>query len=356
MPKESGWVTINGVHVFIDNSGKISKGPAKFIGSTVNDLPSSGKSAADRKAELKAKYGDKKSGAKTEPESSPDSPKSGETMRDFLSRVSKYPDRSRTVRTRGAIAGTAKFNPTSEKKTGVKEKVKEAVETGKEAFEDSMAAIKGRPDPKPGETMGDYAKRTGFSLGASSRTRGRGAASSESSSSGGRSFTEVESAKRVKSTGKYTVKFKDGSTVKMSESEYDSLYSGPEFDKQLRAKEKTLMSLEGKAPTAKNIETSLDRGLGRTIIGGRTSFTNSHGDTVSVGRSFRGTVEAEIIHPNGNVSIVTAPTKGKSVDLKAFAKMVEDPSFHSNSPFRTQANTGNAAFDNATSTTKKKIK
>ena len=31
MPKESGWVTINGVHVFIDNSGKISKGPAKFI-------------------------------------------------------------------------------------------------------------------------------------------------------------------------------------------------------------------------------------------------------------------------------------------------------------------------------------
>lgn len=184
----------------------------------------------------------------------------------------------------------------------------------------------------------------------------RGGASPESSSSGGRSFTEVESAKRVKSTGKYTVKFKDGSTVKMSESEYDSLYSGPEFDKQLRAKEKTLMSLEGKAPTAKNIETSLDRGLGRTVIGGRTSFTNSHGDSVIVSRNRRGTVEAEIVHPNGSVSIVTAPTNGKSVDLKAFAKMVEDPSFHSNSPFRTQANTGNAAFDNAASTTKKKIK
>ena len=57
MAKESGWVTINGVHVFIDNSGKISKGPAKFIGSSLSDLPSSGgkQSQADLKSRLQAK-------------------------------------------------------------------------------------------------------------------------------------------------------------------------------------------------------------------------------------------------------------------------------------------------------------
>ena len=33
------WVTINGVHVLIGANGKITKGPARFIGSKVEDLP-----------------------------------------------------------------------------------------------------------------------------------------------------------------------------------------------------------------------------------------------------------------------------------------------------------------------------
>lgn len=57
MAKQSGWVTINGVHVFIDGkSGKITQGPAKFIGSTLNDLPSNKSSQADLKARLQAKH------------------------------------------------------------------------------------------------------------------------------------------------------------------------------------------------------------------------------------------------------------------------------------------------------------
>lgn len=54
------WVTLNGVHVLIGASGKIEKGPAKFIGSTVEDLQKQ-KMTDDKKAQLKAKYGDKTS-------------------------------------------------------------------------------------------------------------------------------------------------------------------------------------------------------------------------------------------------------------------------------------------------------
>ena len=65
MAKQSGWVTINGVHVFIDGkSGKITQGPAKFIGSTLNDLPSSNSSQADLKARLQAKQAEKSPASK----------------------------------------------------------------------------------------------------------------------------------------------------------------------------------------------------------------------------------------------------------------------------------------------------
>lgn len=57
-----GWVTINGVHVYISNLGKIKKGPAKFIGSTLDDLKGSNKSTADKKAELQKKYSKKSEG------------------------------------------------------------------------------------------------------------------------------------------------------------------------------------------------------------------------------------------------------------------------------------------------------
>ncbi len=65
MAKQSGWVTINGVHVFIDGkSGKITQGPAKFIGSTLNDLPSNKSSQADLKARLQAKQAEKSPASK----------------------------------------------------------------------------------------------------------------------------------------------------------------------------------------------------------------------------------------------------------------------------------------------------
>lgn len=57
---QGNWVTINGVHVLIGANGKIIKGPAKFIGSTVDDLKNQ-KMTDDKKAQLKAKYGDKTS-------------------------------------------------------------------------------------------------------------------------------------------------------------------------------------------------------------------------------------------------------------------------------------------------------
>lgn len=56
------WVTINGTHVLIGGNGKIMKGPAKFIGSTVEDMKSAGKSTEDKKAELKKKLSEKKAG------------------------------------------------------------------------------------------------------------------------------------------------------------------------------------------------------------------------------------------------------------------------------------------------------
>lgn len=65
MAKQSGWVTINGVHVFIDGkSGKITQGPAKFIGSTLNDLPSNKSSQAELKARLQAKKAEKSPASK----------------------------------------------------------------------------------------------------------------------------------------------------------------------------------------------------------------------------------------------------------------------------------------------------
>ena len=49
------WVTINGTHVLIGASGKIVKGPAKFIGSTVEEIKSADKSSInDSKVSSKA--------------------------------------------------------------------------------------------------------------------------------------------------------------------------------------------------------------------------------------------------------------------------------------------------------------
>ena len=39
MSSDGNWVTINGVHVLIGGDGKtIMKGPAKFVGKTVNEI------------------------------------------------------------------------------------------------------------------------------------------------------------------------------------------------------------------------------------------------------------------------------------------------------------------------------
>ena len=126
------WVTINGVHVLIEN-GKITKGPAKFIGSTLNDLPSSGKqSAEDKKAALKAKYANKTGGSsktidgaynnsdkmsmnEANPVKSPigknsakKEPTGGETMADYYRRASKAPTLSGRQRGASSSASAAK--------------------------------------------------------------------------------------------------------------------------------------------------------------------------------------------------------------------------------------------------------
>lgn len=73
------WVTINGVHVLIGGNGKIVKGPAKFIGSTVADMKNVGKSASDRKEELKKRLSEK-SGASSK--SSKEAKKTGDTPKE----------------------------------------------------------------------------------------------------------------------------------------------------------------------------------------------------------------------------------------------------------------------------------
>ena len=73
--RAEGWVTINGVHVYISNLGKIKKGPAKFIGSTIDDLKGQ-KMSADKKAELQKKYGKKTSEKPSERKSKDDSKES----------------------------------------------------------------------------------------------------------------------------------------------------------------------------------------------------------------------------------------------------------------------------------------
>lgn len=77
------WVTLNGVHVLIGANGKIIKGPAKFIGSTVEDLQKQ-KMTNDKKEELKAKYGDK-----TKKEDKKEEPKKEEPKKDDSKEVDK---------------------------------------------------------------------------------------------------------------------------------------------------------------------------------------------------------------------------------------------------------------------------
>lgn len=120
MPKNTakggGWVTINGVHVFIEG-GKITKGPAKFIGSSVNDLPS-GKSAEDKKAELKAKYGaTKKSVVESEKTEEAKKTEKPMTMGDYFRQQNKLTGRTEPIK-RGVSAqkSVAKETPAEAKK------------------------------------------------------------------------------------------------------------------------------------------------------------------------------------------------------------------------------------------------
>lgn len=73
-----GWVTINGNHVYIGAKGTITKGPAKLVGSTVDDLKGQ-KMTANKKAELQKKYSkktDSKSSGTTKPETKSSTSKS----------------------------------------------------------------------------------------------------------------------------------------------------------------------------------------------------------------------------------------------------------------------------------------
>lgn len=257
MSKQSGWVTINGVHVFIDGkSGKITQGPAKFIGSTLNDLPSNKGSQADLKARLQAK--------------------------------------------------------------------KENKSDSSNASNDS-----------------DTKKEKGSTTNKSSSTKASKTSSKKSSS---HSFEDVAEEKYIKSSHTYKVKFNDGTTVKLNESEYDKLYSGPKFDKALEAKEKKLLSLEGKLATEDTVKAAYDTRLGRSLVGGYTNLTNKFGERVEISST---RAEAHIVHNDGSRSIVYGSS------YKELANNINDRSQHYNAPKSSTAKTNNKTFDNAVTTTKK---
>lgn len=362
MPKESGWVTINGVHVFIDNSGKISKGPAKFIGSTVNDLPSSGKSAADRKAELKAKYGSKSETDETKRKTAANGNHRSQTARGPVKGPApgtENPEstpKPKTIPERREATATDILGVNGSDPNGVylleemrNEIMGKAISTGKlskadqkkldlidQELDDSpwqefrtFTGVGGgpdsgrlmgdaRPSPTPGEKMGDYMKRTGSTFGSSSRTRGRGSSSSSDSSVEKTGFSHVD---------------------------------------KLNAKVAELEALEGKSATAKNIRAAMDRSVDKSMsIGGQTTLKNKFGESVTVSES-RGLyggaagLQASIQHSDGSVSMVYASTAS---DL---SKRINDRNAHYNAPDnKVPSNTGNPAFDGATTHIIKKIK
>lgn len=114
-----GWVTINGVHVFIGPKGKITKGPAKFIGSTVNDISKPKKSVAERKEQLKKKYDDKVSGSKASGSKSKTTTKSTKSSSSTKSGGSSATNKGSKTSSPAKKATTSK-GPTAKQKSGEK--------------------------------------------------------------------------------------------------------------------------------------------------------------------------------------------------------------------------------------------
>lgn len=85
------WVTINGVHILIGASGKIEKGPAKFIGSTVADMKNSSKSPIDKDLRKKIQSASKPKNQSGKSENSNASNSEGKTNKSASKQESKYP-------------------------------------------------------------------------------------------------------------------------------------------------------------------------------------------------------------------------------------------------------------------------
>lgn len=221
MPKNTakggGWVTINGVHVFIEG-GKITKGPAKFIGSSVNDLPS-GKSAEDKKAELKAKYGAKTSSQAQATETKGTAKKAEEskkaerptTMGDYWRQQSKL---------------TGRTEPT---KRGVSARKSVAKETPAEAKKDTKSST-----PSTGNTNFDNAKSTTKST-AKNPTK----ANTKSNHIGepGLQVAHYDSAKGGRNV--YTAVYPDGSTKKLTASQAKEMFPNDPIAQRIKTRTST---------------------------------------------------------------------------------------------------------------------
>lgn len=375
MPKNTakggGWVTINGVHVFIE-SGKVTKGPAKFIGSSVDDLPS-GQSVEDKKAALKAKYAGKTGSSATQ-EAKPDtsttkSDSSGKSENAYLNSLKeKY--KNKTSGTSNMSEQTKKEVESASAEVGKSTKGVEVyattIKNGKltrEKLQDDTAPA---PSAKPGLQVTHYDGPKG------SRNEYRlvnpdGTSKKISASQAKEMFPDDPATKGIKTRSSSKSTSSDSSSSSVGSSK-----SGTSF-----AEQKVGVPLE-------NIS-SLSSSSYRS---GNITFKNDAGDLVEVYQGRVTGTKATIFHPNGTTSVVYADSSAKD-PFKNLAQKVNDPSnsynrnvdttpvarpkfdpstFGKSNPSTSTAtnpiksaskprstspnpSTGNKAFDNATSTT-----
>ena len=206
MPKNTakggGWVTINGVHVFIEG-GKITKGPAKFIGSSVNDLPS-GKSAEDKKAELRAKYGTTKKSVVESEKTEAKKTEKPMTMGDYFRQQNKI---------------TGRTEPT---KRGVS--ARKSTENAGEAKKATKSAT-----PSTGNTNFDNAKST-----TKSTAKNPNKAKSEPTGEPGLQVAHYDSAKGGRNV--YTAVYPDGSTKKLTASQAKEMFPNDPIAQRIKTR------------------------------------------------------------------------------------------------------------------------
>lgn len=234
MPKNTakggGWVTINGVHVFIEG-GKITKGPAKFIGSSVNDLPS-GKSAEDKKAKLRAKYGTtKKSVVESEKTEEAKKAEKPMTMGDYFRQQSKLTGRTEPIK-RGVSA-------------------RKSTENAGEAKKDTKSAT-----PSTGNTNFDNAKSTTKSTAKNPKAS---SAKSEPKGEPGLQVAHYDSAKGGRNV--YTAVYPDGSTKKLTASQAKEMFPNDPIAQRIKTRTSTRASSTRASSTTSSAQANFNNAV-----------------------------------------------------------------------------------------------